>query len=294
MDTVMTDNSDDGHAEWEAKAVAMTKCKNYLYSLSINPDHRQTPLSRGLYDDYLNRVEDALGLSGQPRAVIYHIKNGREHAHAVWSRIDIQDMKAVHMSFDHEKLMTVTREFAREHDIQLAPGYHRLEERKRQEYRQLSLYDKVQQDESGYTREERQQVITELWQRRDTPASFIQSLEYHGYILDHGKRPFVLVDIHGQTYSLPKLFDDRAANTKVIRDFLKDQGRSENLPSVDEAKALAARHYHALKDHKRAEEQADKLDALKTRQTKRRDAFEAEAQEKNDKLEQERRSQSEA
>lgn len=288
--------ADDLHgafAEWEAQAAAMTKCKNYLYSLSINPDHRQAPMPRELYDDYLNRVEESLGLAGQPRAVVFHIKNGREHAHAVWSRVDVQDMKAIHMAFDHEKLMTVTREFAREHDIQLAPGYQRLKERKRQTYRQLSLYEKVQKDESGMTREERQQVITELWQRRDTPASFIQSLEYHGYILAQGKRPFVLVDIHGQTNSLPKLIDDRAANTRAIRDFLKDAGKSENLPTVDEAKVLAARHYQALKEHKQAEDRADKLDALKRRQATRREAFEAAAQAKKGKQDQERRSQSE-
>ena len=28
-------------AEWEAQAHALTKCKNYLYSLSVNPDPRR-------------------------------------------------------------------------------------------------------------------------------------------------------------------------------------------------------------------------------------------------------------
>ena len=62
-------------AEWEAQAAAMTKCQNYLYSLSINPDPAKGPMARELYTDYIARVEDALGLQGQGRAVVFHIKD---------------------------------------------------------------------------------------------------------------------------------------------------------------------------------------------------------------------------
>jgi hypothetical protein len=80
-------------AEWEAQAGALTKCKNYLYSLSVNPDQTQGRLTRAQYMDYTDRTEKALGLTGQPRAVVFHIKNDkrgepREHCHVIWSRID--------------------------------------------------------------------------------------------------------------------------------------------------------------------------------------------------------------
>ncbi|MEM9813557.1 MAG: relaxase/mobilization nuclease domain-containing protein [Pseudomonadota bacterium] len=273
--------ADDLHgafAEWEAQAAAMTKCRNYLYSLSVNPDQRQGPLPRELYAAYVDRVEEALGLGGQPRAIVFHIKEGREHAHIVWSRIDLQEMKAIHMAFDHDKLMGVTRSFAREHGIELAPGYHRLEERKRQTHRQLSLYEKAQIEESGISREERIATVTDLWHRRDTPQSFLASLEHHGYLLAHGKRPFVLVDIYGHTNALPKLIDDKAANTQAIRSFLGEAGAAENLPTVEEAKALAARHRLALKEHRQTEDRADRLDALKARQETRRAELEREAE----------------
>ncbi|MEM6942232.1 MAG: relaxase [Pseudomonadota bacterium] len=255
----------------------MTKCRNYLYSLSVNPDQRQGPLPRGLYAAYVDRVEDALGLAGQPRAIVFNIKEGREHAHVVWSRIDLQEMKAIHMAFDHDKLMGVTRSFAREHGIELAPGYHRLEERKRQTHRQLSLDEKTQIEESGISREERIATVTDLWHRRDTPQSFLASLEHHGYLLAHGKRPFVLVDIYGHTNALPKLIDDKAATTQAVRSFLGEAGAAENLPTVEEAKALAARHRLALKVHRQAEDRADRLDALKARQEARRAELEREA-----------------
>ena len=267
--------------EWEAQAQAMTRCKNYLYSLSVNPDPAQGPLPRALYDDYIARVEEALGLVGQPRAVVFHIKDdnwgqGREHCHVVWSRIDIQECKAIHLAFDHDKLMAVTRQFARDHDIQLAPGYHSLEDRKRQTHRQLSLYDKVQEDSSGLSREERTALVTELWQHRDTPQSFVQALEYHGYILASGKRPFVLVDVYGHTNALPKLINDKAANTRAIRDFLGDAYNADNLPSVEEAKKLTSQHRAALKDFQRSQARADQIDLLKEHQARRRAKLEAE------------------
>ena len=109
-------------AEWEVCAHAMTGCRNYLYSLSVNPDPSQRALSRAEYYDYLDRVETKLNLSGQPRAVVFHIKDGREHCHVVWSRIDAEQGKAVHQPFDRQKLMMVTRQFAREHGIRLPDG----------------------------------------------------------------------------------------------------------------------------------------------------------------------------
>ena len=106
-------------AEWEVCAHAMTCCRNYLYSLSVNPDPAQGQLTRAQYRDYIDRVEGKLGLSGQPRAIVFHIKEGREHCHVVWSRIDTEHGKAVHQPFDRQKLMMVTRQFAREHGLRL-------------------------------------------------------------------------------------------------------------------------------------------------------------------------------
>ena len=36
-------------AEWEVHAKTLTKCENYLYSLSINPDPEQGELTRAQY-----------------------------------------------------------------------------------------------------------------------------------------------------------------------------------------------------------------------------------------------------
>src|ERR1039458_4917666 len=74
--------------EWYAQSQA-TKCRKFLYSLSINPDLEKYDLTREQYLDFIARTERSLNLVGQPRAVVFHTKNGREHAHVVWSRIDV-------------------------------------------------------------------------------------------------------------------------------------------------------------------------------------------------------------
>jgi len=260
-------------AEWEIQAHALTRCKNYLYSLSINPDPAQGPLTREQYDDYITRVENKLGLEGQPRAIVMHVKDGREHAHVVWSRIDAEAGKAVQIAFDREKLMMVTRQFARDHGLDLPGGY----DRDGHGHDQLSLYEKAQQDKTGVTKEERIAHVTEAWQQSDSPKAFVRALEERGYILATGKRPYVLVDIYGEMNALPKLIDDRSVRTKDIRAFLEKDFPAGSLPSVEEARNLAEQHRKAREAFVKSQRSQDKATVLKERQAKRRETAQKDA-----------------
>ncbi len=263
-------------AEWEVCAHAMTGCRNYLYSLSVNPNPAQGQLTRAQYLDYVDRVEAKLNLAGQPRAIVFHIKDGREHCHVVWSRIDAEHSKAVHQAFDHQKLMMVTREFAREYGLALPAGMTRDAARERGKKGRLSLYEKHQQDTTGLTKEERIAQVTEAWRRSDNATAFVKALEDLGYVLATGNRPYVLVDLYGEMNALPKLIDDRTVRTRDLRAFLERDFPPESLPSVDEARALVAQHRQAIEDFRKAQAQADRVDALKRSQAERRRPLEAE------------------
>lgn len=261
-------------AEWEAIATGLTKCRNYLYSLSVNPDLGQGQLSRAQYMDYVDRVEKALGLEGQPRAIVYHIKDGREHCHVVWSRIDYQTEKAVHLAFDREKLMMVTRQFAREHGLELPEGYGpgRFDEKRQK----TSLYERAQERATGLSKEERQLLVTQAWRQSDSPKAFVRALEELGYVLATGNRPYVLVDIYGGMNALPKLIDDRSVRTKDIRAFLEREFPPESLPTVEEAKALVAQHRKAREQFAKAQEAGAQREQLERAQAVRREKLEAE------------------
>ncbi len=69
-----------------------TRCKQHLYSLSLNPPP-EADTNPELLVEAVNRAEERLGLHDQPRAIVFHEKVGmdgqvRRHAHAVWYRID--------------------------------------------------------------------------------------------------------------------------------------------------------------------------------------------------------------
>jgi hypothetical protein len=257
-------------AEWEFQADALTRCKNYLYSLSLNPDPAQGRLTREQYLDYIERTEDKLGLAGQPRAIVYHIKNGREHCHVVWSRINAQEGKAVHLAFDRDKLMMVTREFARDHGLRLPDGYSR-DKSERRKSKQASLYEMHQQRETGLSKAGSMAQITQAWRGSDNAKAFVSALSDLGYMLARGNRPYVLVDIYGHVSALPRMIDDRQVRAKDVQAFLSADYPADSLPSVEEAKKLAAEHRKVIKTFEEVEDRAAQIAKLEARQTARRD-----------------------
>lgn len=64
-----------------------TKARQFMFSLSLNPP-KEADVPTADFENAIERIEKKLGLSGQPRAIVFHEKEGRRHAHAVWSRID--------------------------------------------------------------------------------------------------------------------------------------------------------------------------------------------------------------
>ena len=264
-------------AEWEVHALTMTRCKKYLYSLSVNPDTAQGPLTHDQYMDYIERTEAKLGLQGQPRAIVAHIKENklgelREHYHCVWSRIDVAECRAIPISFDRMKLMAVSREFAHDHGLTLPDGYRSGKAKAKQ----LSLYDKVQMDQTGLSKKDRMDLITDLWRASDSAKAFVAGLEENGYMLARGRRPYVLVDIYGHTNALPRMIDDKQVRQQDVAAFLETEFPSEELPDVDEAKKLAASHYQERKALLRVEEQAEQLEVLKRSQDSRTEKLSAE------------------
>ena len=81
-----------------------------IFSLSLNPPSaKQVPI------EAFEQVERKLGLDDQPRAIFYHEKEGRRHAHVAWSRIDTGEMKAINLPHYRMKLRDVSRNLYLEH-----------------------------------------------------------------------------------------------------------------------------------------------------------------------------------
>lgn len=213
----------------EAYAVSRgTKCKQFLYSLSLNPPPKET-VSTAEFEEVINRAETTLGLNGQPRAIVFHEKEGRRHAHAVWSRIDIDQMKAVQMSHDHRKLESLSREIFIERGWDMPQGFAKRSER---DPKNFTLAQWQQAKRNHKDPREIKTAIQDAWAISDGKAAFSHALEERGYKLAKGDRGrFVAVDIFGEPYSIPRQL--HGINTKQVRQRLGD---GDDLPSVDQAK----------------------------------------------------------
>ena len=231
-----------------------TRCRQFLYSLSLNPPLDVNVPTADVMTA-IERAEERLGLSGQPRAVVFHEKEGRRHAHVVWSRIRIDEMRAVQMSFDHERLKSLSRELFLEHGWTMPAGLIASEVR---DPRNFTLAEWQQAKRTGGHPRETKTAIQDAWAISDSRTAFLHALEERGFRLARGdKRGFVAVDTHGEVYSIPKQAN---VTTKQVRERL---GEANALLPVAEVKGQIAADMSAKMDGFRRElgEQERQLEA---------------------------------
>ncbi|MBN8913094.1 MAG: relaxase/mobilization nuclease domain-containing protein, partial [Rhizobiales bacterium] len=256
--------------EYDAIA-AGTRCNKHLYSLSINPP---APLTREQYRAAIDRIEEGLGLSNQPRAIVFHVKNGREHCHVVWSRINTRTMRAVHLSHDRMKLRALARDLAREFGLPLPEGMARDLRDQNSQRQDLTLAEKRQAESSGITPEQRRADITQAYRASDTGNAFRAALAQKGYILARGdRRGFVVVDRHGDVHSLARQIE--GVRTRALAAKLAHL-TPEQLPDVEQARQIVRDQRKAQEDAIRArvkERLADALGTLKAKQVARHETL---------------------
>lgn len=226
----------------EAEATSLgTKCSQYLFSLSLSPPEDARP-GVSDFEDAIERIEERLGLEGQPRVVVFHEKEGRRHAHCVWSRIDADTMTARQLSFFKTKLMGISRDLYLEHGWKMPGGIERAGNRNPTNF---TLAEWQQAKRSGLDPRWLKETVQSCWNRSDGMRAFQGALESHSLLLAKGdRRGFVVLDHNGEVHALARQLD---VKTKDIGARL---GSPDALPSVDTAKAtMAKRMTPALRAH---------------------------------------------
>lgn len=227
--------SDDLHGAFhEAYAMSKgTRCKQFLFSLSLNPpqDERvETPV----FEDAIARAETKLGLENQPRAIVFHEKEGRRHAHVVWSRINAEEMKAVQLSFTHRKLQEVSRALYLEHGWQLPKG---IADQSKSDPRNFTLEDWQKAKRQNQDPRAIKAALQDAWAISDNRAAFEHALKERGFTLARGdRRGHVVLDQGGNIHALGK--KTIGASAKDVRNRLGDP---KDLESLEDAKAEHSR-----------------------------------------------------
>lgn len=208
-----------------------TQCEKYLYSLNLDPP-KEADISDELYLDASDRAERSLGLDGQARIVVEHIKNGRAHAHTVWSRIDIESLKTIKLNYPKRKLNDLSYELFLEHGWEIPAGYLPGQEADPMNY----SYQEYQEAKRG-ARDPKflKHQIKRCWETSDDRKSYEAALERSGLFLAQGdRRGFVAVDYEGKVYSLSRF---TGVKTKEMSECL---GEPEDHRTVLEVQTLIA------------------------------------------------------
>ena len=205
-----------------------TRCQQPIFSLSLNPP-KDADAGIEVLLEAADRAEEALGLKDQPRAIVIHEKNGRRHAHVVWSRIDAAEMKAINLPHFKNRLSALSKEFYLEKSWELPDGHK--ENGWKSPYN-FTLAEWQQAKRLDLDPREVKQLFQSAWQVSDNLSSFRNALEERGYFLAKGdRRGFVALDINGEAYSISRWI---GVKTKDVGAKL---GRSDALPTVNEVRA---------------------------------------------------------
>lgn len=182
-----------------------------------------------VFECAVKQIEQKLGLENQPRALVFHEKEGRRHAHCVWSRIDIESMRAINLTHFKMKLKDISRTLYLEHGWKMPRGLMNSKERNplnftREEWQQAK---RIKSDPKLI-----KQTFQECWVVSDSKQAFAQALEERGYYLTKGdRRGFVAVDWQGEVYAISRWV---GIKTKEVKARL---GSPDSLPAVEETKA---------------------------------------------------------
>lgn len=216
----------------EAQAMAKgTRCRQYLFSVSLNPPETEA-VRVEVFEGAIAKIEERLGLEGQPRIVVFHEKEGRRHAHVVWSRIDAETMTAKQLSFYKSKLQEVSRELFLDNGWKMPRGLMAHGER---DPRNFTLAEWQQAKRAGLNPHDLKGMVQDCWAVSDNRESFACALEERGLYLAKGdRRGHVAVTYEGEVFALSRLIDKKA------KDVIAKLGKPDDLLSVEATKARIA------------------------------------------------------
>jgi hypothetical protein len=213
-----------------------TRCANFFYHADINP-REDDPMTREQAVIAADRLQEKLGLEGQPRIMVEHVKDGRQHWHIAVLRIDMDTLTAIPDSHNYKIHAETSRELEREFGHE--PVQNILVGQEQRPERRPKNWEKLRGGKSGLDPENIRAEVTALQRGADSGKAFAAALADAGYILCKGdKRDFCIIDPAGQEHSLGRRIEGMKA--AELRAFMADIDR-EALPTVAEGRTQPER-----------------------------------------------------
>lgn len=237
--------------EIEATATG-TRCRKPFYHASISPPPERSLTARQ-WSHAIDTLERALGLKGQPRVVVAHVKGKRQHVHVVWSRIDLERGRAIADSWNFRVHEAVARDLESEFGHDAVRGAFTGRDVQQSRPRRTPRSHELRQEErSGIHLSDVEAEITALWRCTSHGEEFRANLHDAGYILARGdRRTFVVVDAAGGVHALARRIE--GVRTRDIHARFSETRVSE-LPSVTDARTIMRDRLHAIQSEREVSE----------------------------------------
>jgi len=253
-----------------------TRCENPFFHVQVRLP-KEEALSREQWQQAADFIEMQLGFDDQPRAMVFHLKDGGEHMHLVWSRIDQDTLRAIDPGLYKNKLREIARILEKEFGLRQI-GNERDPDQKT---KSASRPEEEQSRRLKTDLKDLRETIRECWDMSDNGRSFTAALEEKGLILARGdKRDFVVVDHAGGIHALRKSITGVSA--KDTRDRLAGIDRKK-LPDVDQARSIQSeRGKKSMPDQEGLEAEERKKKAIDREEEQKQEAIEKEEDRKRE------------
>jgi len=186
----------------------MTRGSKTLYHAQINPAPGQVMRPHD-WDRSVDVLAEKLGLEDQPRAVVLHEKKGREHAHVVFQRTDVERGRLISDSHNYAR----HREAGQQLEQEL--GHEPVNRKTRG---QSFTQEEARKAAAEHTDPKQIRAwITDLYERSQTAEEFQKGLQGRFVMAKPAKRAYSLLDSYGQDYNLARMI--RTAKTAELRAF---------------------------------------------------------------------------
>jgi hypothetical protein len=213
----------------DAQALGTNGTKPFFH-LSVRNRATDRQLTDSEWLDAADRFEKKLGLTGQARAVVFHVdkRTGERHMHIGWSRIDADNLSLKPLPFFKLRVKSTCRELEQELGLELVGSDRKGEARAAKQWE-----DQQARRLGTDVRAIREKILL-CWQASDCGRSFSAALEENGLLLAKGdRRDYVVLDESGGVHALGK----RLLGVPIadVRDRLNDLDLT-SLPTVEQAR----------------------------------------------------------
>jgi len=229
----------------------LCKGEKTVFHLAIAPSDLDQ-MNPAKWQHAVAKAEQALGFEDQPRAVVMHSFEGKEHLHVAWSRVDLETHKLKSDSFTNLKLCNVARDIefdlglmrlpdihrgsARaqqlQQDLTTAPASRQEESRQRKPSQRSEEIKRFQAENSDRSERELKRAIATAWHQSDNGQQFRDRLAAEGLQLVTGNRGPVVMDANRNVFSPARYIED--VKVRDVKEKCADVLR--DLPTVDQAR----------------------------------------------------------